>query len=53
MHKGHSVCSELIDGLLYPEEIGRGKTNQELLVSMTKSFIDNGLVLNKCTQKKA
>ena len=52
LDQGDSICDEFIDGLLYAQSIGEGITHQELLASMKKVFIENGLVLTKCDQKK-
>ena len=48
-----AVCTEFIDGILYPEELDEGQSPQELGNYLQKVFMGNGLTMRKCDQKKA
>lgn len=52
MKKGKAICNDFIDGLLFPESIGEGKSYKELKNQTQKIFINCGLSLAKLDQKK-
>lgn len=52
LRTGKAVCPVFIDGLLYPEEAGDGKTFKQWEDTLKQKFGSNGLQLRKVIQKK-